>query len=336
MSANLPRPVLIVGGSGVVGSLTARTLRRMHPQLPIAIGGRDLAKAEAVAAEIGEAVAVRVDLSRPDLGQADADAFGAVVMFLKDDTLNSLRFAQSARVPYIDISTALFEIAPEVALYVAKPESAPLLLNGTWLAGTALLAALDYASEFERVESVAIGAVFDEQDMGGPAASADFERQTRATSNALILQNGQWVWVGGDRGARVFTGGDGSEYRGQAYPLLDPVCLAAALNLKAARFDVAYGMSASRRRGEPFSTEMIIEIEGRKTSGRSGTFRLELLHPQGQAPVTAVGVSVAIERMIGLVGDGPAAPGLHMPNTLIDPAYMVERLQQFGAVMRRD
>eukprot|EP01035_Chromulina_nebulosa_P012254 gene12254-16342_t len=38
-------PVLIIGGSGIVGAQAARALRRLHPALPIAIGGRDMAKA---------------------------------------------------------------------------------------------------------------------------------------------------------------------------------------------------------------------------------------------------------------------------------------------------
>lgn len=66
--SNSSSPVLIIGGSGVVGSATARTLRRLHPELPIALGGRDLAKAEGVAATIEGATAVAIDLNRPDLG----------------------------------------------------------------------------------------------------------------------------------------------------------------------------------------------------------------------------------------------------------------------------
>lgn len=49
MTTIAKKPVLIIGGSGIVGSQAARTLRRLHPDLPIAIGGRDLAKAETVA-----------------------------------------------------------------------------------------------------------------------------------------------------------------------------------------------------------------------------------------------------------------------------------------------
>jgi hypothetical protein len=61
--------VLIIGGSGVVGSQTAKILRRLYPDLPIAIAGGDLDKAGGVVEEIGRANAVKIDLERADLGQ---------------------------------------------------------------------------------------------------------------------------------------------------------------------------------------------------------------------------------------------------------------------------
>ncbi len=48
MPANTQRPVLIVGGSGIVGRRLAKVLRRLHPGLPITIGASDLAKARAL------------------------------------------------------------------------------------------------------------------------------------------------------------------------------------------------------------------------------------------------------------------------------------------------
>lgn len=67
MSASALQPALIVGGSGLVGSQAARTLRRLHSDLPIAIGGRNVNRAEKIAQEVGNAEAVAVDLTRPDL-----------------------------------------------------------------------------------------------------------------------------------------------------------------------------------------------------------------------------------------------------------------------------
>src|SRR5687768_683043 len=96
-------PVLIVGGSGIVGSQAAQTLRRLHPELPIAIGGRDLERAKKTTRAVGNAEAIQVDVGQPNLGLTD-ERFSAVVMFAKDDTLNGLKFAQAKHIPYIGIS----------------------------------------------------------------------------------------------------------------------------------------------------------------------------------------------------------------------------------------
>ncbi len=334
MVASAKGPVLLVGGSGVVGSQAARILRRLEPELPIAIGGRDVGRAGAVAVEIGGASAVRVDLDRPDLGVA-GDAFSAVVMFVKDDTLHSLKVAQVRRVPYLGISTGLFEIAPEVALHVHEPASAPILLDSHWLAGTATLPALYFAREFRTVDSIAIAAVLDEQDMGGPAAYADYERYTTASPNALILHDGRWRWVGGEAAERRVKTIDGVEVLARAYGLLDVASLAAATGARSVRFDLTLGETASRRRGEAFSTEMVIEIEGAHADGTTRLVRHEIVHPAGQAPLTALGVAVAVQRLLGLIGGAPVAPGLYFPDVLIDPETMTQRMTEFGAQIRR-
>jgi hypothetical protein len=334
MLASTKDPVLIVGGSGVVGSLAARTLRRLEPHLPIAIGARNVDRAAAIAVEIGGARAVRIDLDRSDLG-VPTHAFSAVVMFVKDDTRNSMTYAQVRGVPYLGISTGLFEVAPEVALYIHRPSSAPILLDSHWLAGTATLPALYFARELRSIDSIAIGAVLDDQDMGGPAAYADYERYTTIAPNALILDKGRWRWVGGDDAARSFTTVDGTVVQAQAYGVLDVASLAAATDARSVRFDLALAPTASRRRGEPLSTEIVIEIEGEHRDGTARRVRHEIVHPAGQAPMTALGVAVAVQRLLGLIGGAPVAPGLYLPEVLIDPETMVRRLTDFGARIRR-
>jgi hypothetical protein len=335
MSASTRAPVLIVGGSGVVGSRAAKILRRLYPELPITIGGRDLDKARAVADELGNADAVRVDLERADLGQPGERAYSAVVMFVKDDTLHSLAFAQARGVPYLEISTAAFELGPAVGLHAHRPNAAPILMDSYWLAGAATLATLHFAREFRSVEAIEIGAVLDEQDVGGPAAYADLDRQTKAIPSALLLADGKWSWVSGPAAARVFKDVDGHEMPGQAYSLLDVLSLAAATGASSIRTDVAFGESASRRRGEAFSTEIIIEMTGTRHDGTTARVRHELVHPEGQAPVTAAAVVVGIERLLGLAGGPPVPPGLYLPHVIIDPAHMIRRLEEFGTRIRR-
>jgi hypothetical protein len=335
MSATRKDPVLIVGGSGFVGSQAARALRRLEQDLPIAIGGRNLERAGAVAKEIGNASAVKVDLDRPDLGLPGGQSFSAVAMFVKDDSLTSMKYALASGLPYLGISSGLFEIAPEVALYVRRPASAPILMASHWLAGMATLPVLYFARELRSITSIAIGAVLDEEDMGGPAAYADFERMTSSSPNGLILENGKWRWVGGEGAARSFVTVDGAAVRGQAFAVLDVVSLAAATDARSVRFDVAVGKTASRRRGEPFSTEIVIEIEGEREGGTIGRVRHEIVHPQGQAPMTALGVALAIQRLLGLAGGPPVGPGLYSPDVLLEPETVVQQLQKIGTQIRR-
>lgn len=334
MSTSTLQPVLIIGGSGIVGSKAARTLRRLHPRLRIAIGGRNLDRADAVAKDIGDAEAATVDLTRPDLGLGER-SFSAIVMFLKDDTLNSLKYAQAKGLPYVSISSGVFEIGPEVAYHMYAPRRSAILMGSQWLVGAATLPTLEFAREFQSLETIEIAAVLDEQDMGGPAAFADFERLTRSAPKPLILQDGQWRWVSGDEAIRQVTDSAGATREANTYAPLDVLSLAAATDAKSIRFDPVYGESATRRRGEPFSTEIIIELSGTLRNGKRGSARHELFHPGGQAPVTGLCVALAVERLLGLAGGAKVEPGLYFPDMLIEPAYALQRLKEFGLAVHR-
>jgi len=327
-------PVLLVGGSGIVGSEAARVVRKLHPDLPLVIGGRDLAKATAVAAQIGGATATRIDLDRADLGLPDDAAFSATAMFVKDETLNSMRYAQRHGVPYISISSGSFEIGPEVAQFIHAPSKAPILLASHWLAGAALFPVLALAASYERIDLIRIGVLLDEQDTGGPAAHADYNRITSAAPAALTLEDGRFHWVGGEEAKAVYTSVDGARLEAQAYSPFDIMALAAATNATSVRLDLAYSESASRRRGDPLSTEIVIDLEGTLKTGERGRMHHEIVHPDGQAPLTALGVALAVERMLGLAGGEPPPPGLYLPEVLIDPAYYVRRMQEFGATFQ--
>jgi short-subunit dehydrogenase len=112
--------VLLVGASGVVGRQAAARLRRRWPDLPILSGGRELQRAETVAAELGNSRGVAIDLSRRDLGLPNDVAVGAVAMFVKDETLNAQIFAQDRGAAFVEISSAAFEIGPQTAFYIER------------------------------------------------------------------------------------------------------------------------------------------------------------------------------------------------------------------------
>ncbi len=89
-------PILLMGGSGAIGHHTARALRAAHPDVPLLIGGRDLAKAQRAAEHMGGARGVLIDSAADDLGLGDRPVSGVVVFYM-DHALAGLRFAQKAR-----------------------------------------------------------------------------------------------------------------------------------------------------------------------------------------------------------------------------------------------
>lgn len=335
MTSSIGKPVLILGGSGIVGAKAAQILRQLYPDLPIAIGGRDMAKAKSVADAIGNATAVTIDLERADLGQ-DADAaYSAIAVFVKDVTLNSMKYAQAHSLPYLSVSSGVFEVGPEMALAISKPNAAPILMASNWLAGAATFPALQEVRQFKSVDEIVITVVLDEEDMGGPAAFADFQRLTEVAPNPLLLVDGHWRWIKDDETKRNFVDIDGTAVEASAYSPLDVLSLSTATDAKSIRVDLVYGMSASRRRGEAFSTEIAIEISGENLNGQPTQTRLDVVHPEGQAPLTALHVALGIERLLGLYGGQPVKPGLYLPDALMDPDYVVRRMREFGAVFKR-
>ncbi|MER6174034.1 hypothetical protein [Streptosporangium sp. NPDC001681] len=321
--------VLIMGGSGQAGAGTATLLRRWYPELPLTIAGRDLGRARRVADELGAATAVTIDLRRSDLGLQRTDGYSAVVATVWDSHLNGLRYAQDRGLPYVSISSGLVDIGPEVVAAGLRAGAAPILLASHWYAGLVVLAVLDLAREFDRLDTIEVSGVLDEQDSGGPAATVDMARLLAATSAGHVRRDGVFGWVSGPDAQVEVTGVDGTVLPAQIVPILDVPSLALATGAPNVRFAFAIGESAGRRRGGPASTEVKIDLEGVDRAGAPLRTSRYLLHPEGQRPLTALGIALGVERLLGLRG-APVPPGLHTPEALIDPGYAAERMTEIG------
>lgn len=322
-------PILLMGGSGAIGRQTARSLRAAHPDVPLLVGGRDLTKSEEAAAEIGHAEGVVLDPAADDIGLGER-AVSAVVVLYMDHEIAGLRFAQARGVPHLSISSGVYEIAPEVATYMHKPDAAPVVLGYEWLVGAATVPTLEFAKAFGRVQDIVIGALVDEQDTGGPAVAADFERLTKMMPAALTRRGGSYVWRDGDDAKAGFRAVDGTGMEASGFSSIDVVGLAAATSAPNVQFNIATGVSSTRRRGEPMSTEIIIELAGKDHAGKPLRTRHAVVHSGGSAPLTGLGVAMVLERLIGLDGNPPTPPGLYFPYQLLDPAAYFTRLKQTG------
>lgn len=333
MSTPSPKSVLILGGSGSLGSRTARFLRRLHPGLPITIAGRDLAKAARLAAEIGNADAVSVDIERADLGLPPETEYSIVVTAVRDRALNALRYAEARNLPYLALSDGAFEVGPLVARHVHMPHASPVVLLGHSMGGVPALAAIHFARSFKRIESIEIGLVFDPDDHFGPASAADVEHIVKNGPRPLALVNGQWHWLSPDEAKRRFTGVGGHEHDGETLGLMDLLSLWPSTGAESIRIDMAVGPTDTTRRGLPLSNEVIIEITGERDDGSHGRHRYELVDTEGYAALSARGVAVCVERLLGLTGEAPPTPGLYLPEVLINPAHLMQRLTDFGVIL---
>ncbi|MET4108376.1 hypothetical protein [Hymenobacter sp. UYP22] len=322
-------PILLVGGSGTVGRWAARLLHDAHPQVPLLLGGRNLAKAQEAAAEIPSAEGVVVDLSADDLGLGHRPVSAVVVLFT-DERLGALRFAQARGIPHLSISAGIFEMGPEVAAYVHQPQAAPVVLGTEWLVGATTIPTLKFAQAFRRVTDVTIGALLDEQDVTGPAGYVDFERQTKVMPAALVRREGAFIWQAGDESTSTFRALDGTEQRATTFSFYDVLGLATATGAPNVEFKLAFGVSSTRRQGGSMSTEILIELAGEDHAGQPLRTRHAVVHPQGQMPLTGLGVALLLERLLGLDGQPAVSAGLYFPYQLLEPRTYLARLQEIG------
>ena len=321
--------ILLLGGAGMVGRQTARFLRNAHADVPLLIGGRDLAKARSLAAELGNADGVAIDAAATDLGLGDQPV-SAVVAFFTDPSLGGLHFAQARGIPYLGISTALHAIGPEVAAYVTRPKAAAIVLGTEWLVGAATVPALRFAADFGRIDDINIGALIDEQDTGGPEQGLDHDRAIGSRPAALSRRDGGYFWGPGEDAFGSFRTADGRLVEGMGMSLVDVVGLAEETGAANVQLNLAVGVSSSRRRGEPMSTEVIIELAGADHSGRPLRTRHAIIFTGGQLPLTGLGTALVAERLAGLGGHGPQPPGLYFPYQLLDRDTYFSRFAEAG------
>jgi len=328
----LQDPILLIGGAGIVGRQTARWLRAAHPDVPLLIGGRDLARAEEAATEIGNAEAAKIDLTAADLGLG-ARPVAAVAIFFTDTTIAALRFAQARGVPYISISPAIHEVGPEVAAYMHKPGAAAVVLGTEWLVGATTIPTLEFAKAFARIDTIRLGAVLSERDETGPAGFDDLERQTQTLPAIQARRNDTWVWRSGEDLKAELQAIDGTTLPAMALSPHDVVALATETRASNVEFNLAIRGGADHACGEPMSSEIIIELAGEDHSGRPLRTRHAVIHPQGQMPLTGLGVALVLERLTGLDGKPATPPGLYFPYQLLEPTNYFVRFEQAGGVV---
>lgn len=326
-------PILFMGGSGSIGHQAARALRAAYPDVPLLIGGRDHARAQQAAAQIGGAEGVVIDSAAEDLGLADRRVSAVVVLYM-DHHLAGLRYAQKRGVPHLSISSGVFEIAPQIAAYMHAPDAAAVVLGYEWMVGATTVSALHLAKAFGRVHDIRIHALVDEQDTGGPTVASDFEHLNSMLPAALTRRDGAFVWREGEEARVAFHAADGTQIDASGFSSIDVTGLAAATGAANVQFNMAIAVSSTRRQGEPMSTEIIIELAGEGHGGEPLHTRHAVIHPAGAAALTGLSIAMLLERLVGLDGLPPVSPGLYFPYQLLDASAFLQRLEDEGGALR--
>ncbi len=242
--------------------------------------------------------------------------------------------------PYVGTSSAVFEIGPEVALRrsTGRPRQA-LLASRDWPRS----GAASWPSHFARRSgaSTASGSApcwTRSRTWAGRPPAADYDRIVTATTRVQVLRTGIGAGIGGEeaaatpsqrrrcRAARpgLFADGcgqPGGRDRGRA---------------RSGSTSALFPCRASRRRRheEPFSTEITIEIAGELPAGTAAQPALSWSIPRPGA-ADGAGHRLRGGAAAGLPAAGPRRRGLHLPETLLDPAEMVRRLERFDTRISR-
>ena len=324
-------PFLIIGGYGTVGSFVVGILRTIQPDLPLAIGGRSADKATQAAAQHENVVGLAVDTTREDLGLPAGQDLSGIAMLTNDLSTHPAQYAMRHGIPYTSIATQLTHLGSKLALHISNAAKSVALILDTSFAGTLIAAGLHLANGFATVSKIDIGAVMDDEDLGGPAARSDGDDFAQ-TPAGLILADGVWKKPDAEQEARAFALLDGSSYTGFSFPSIDLPDLVEKTGATSARLDFALAESPQRRAGGAPSVEILYEIEGVLPDGETASLKAQLTHPKGQSYLTALGVAIAIETLTGAVGEKPAN-GVYLPSSLLSPEHVVARLQEAGATL---
>jgi saccharopine dehydrogenase-like NADP-dependent oxidoreductase len=166
------KTLLIVGGYGVVGEQLATLFAARNPGVHILIGGRTLARAQALADRLPSAAAVKIDVMEDDPLAALTEPVDGIVVAVNDHRDRLLAAAIARAIPLVDIARWTARI--DDALAMAKDNCrSPVVLASGWMAGA--VATVTAASvQGQIADQVDIDILFGMADKAGPDSVVGF------------------------------------------------------------------------------------------------------------------------------------------------------------------
>ncbi|HEY6387911.1 MAG TPA: saccharopine dehydrogenase NADP-binding domain-containing protein [Candidatus Acidoferrum sp.] len=351
----------VIGGSGSTGEAVARELRRTTDR-PILIGGRNLAKLDAVAEEFGAAVSVmRLDVRDPRsleefCGRCSVVVnCGGAVSELRDMAAQA---AFRTRSHYVDV--AGLTLVPE-AMMPHDQEFSDLglacVMSAGWLPGmTELLPAYSLAMSKTRMDEVrSFTTYFGDSGEWSNSAMRDIVWYLRkfGRRRPKYIRNGEWVRaklaeiliekdIADPIGRRLFSTSCLPEIEalmgslkgcdGRAYTYLPSRSTAVVASLIAlvplpTDFAVRRIRAALLSDSLPVGGFSVVEIHGR-CKAREVTDRYQVTFEKGRGYWMNGVVAATVARLIS--GGGMVKAGVHFLMEAVDPVPFMQELQKAG------
>ena len=340
-----------------MGQQAAQVIRQRHPDLPLIIGGRNPAKAETLVRELRNATFAMLDMEQPNpLNGVKPRAILAVV----NDPLDYLLLdAVRGGIPYVDITRWTERVKVAVASVSAESFRAPVMLSSAWMAGVVAVVAITVSRQLRRIDCIDISVLYSLKDKAGPNSA---EYMDRLATPFEVMLNGERKQTYPYTDPRKITFPGGYSAKAYRFDTPDQLTLPTTTGAKtvAARiaFDSAMATNllvlltrsgiwklisgnrfATLRRsllynpGNGASHEIVIEAAGEDENGNAKTIRATIVDPKGQTHLTALGALIQLERLLGLDGAPPPAPGLVYPDTAPQINSVFQVLRNFGVVV---
>ena len=354
--------VLIAGGYGVVGSQIAQFIRKRHPELPLIIGGRNPIRAESLARELANAETAKLDMIQPNpLAQFDGK-LRAVIEVANDPSDYLLLDAVRAGIPFIDITRWTERFRHALTILADEPPRAPVMLASSWMGGLTPVIAVAAARKLEHVESIDIGVLFSMNDKAGPN-SIEYMDRLATPYRVMIDGREQTVYPVTDPRTVTFPGG----YQTKVYRFDSPEqvtlpeitgaqtvasrigfdsgvttkALAALVRLGIWKVIASDRFTKFRRSllhhpGEGGNHEIVIELAGTDAAGQPKSVRATILDPVSQSHLTALAVTMHLERILGLDGAPAPAAGILFPESDPNLESGLQLLRDFGVKITID
>lgn len=321
--------ILVAGGYGLVGSNVARHLRRTGFRGRLILAGRNPERASDLAGQL-DAEVRQLDSSNASSVVEALSGVDIVIAALKDPYGELLEGALARPAAFVGITQSADTVSPMLFRLRNRAPRRPVVTAGHWQAGMATHVAHHLLSQFSKVSSIRIAALYDRKDPVGPMTTED---TGEFMSRALVRQDGRWRYVDARSAGRTVERVEAAPFQAIPMGVLDVVSLAGITNARNVRFDLGVGDSMGTLVGANASHEIHYELDGIGLDDMPLKLRATLSDPKGQAHLTSVGLVLAAQALMG-VADPLAVPaGWHLPETLVLPARALELAREFGAML---